>query len=399
MKITNIRCVQLEGTCCIDGKYYEERLVRPIDLYNEFRVAGFTKQDNLPVETNDGEINITGRFLYIDTDENQSGIFGPIALTPAFIAVHMKSLLIGQDPLSTSKLWDLLYRNAVHGRKGETMMAISAIDCALWDLKGKWLNQPVYRLLGGPTREKIPTYISALSYSVEPEMAYKRAKDFYNQGYVGQKWFFRHGLSSGKDGLERNVELVRTIREAVGDDYDLFFDAWMSWDTIYTLEIVKKIKEYNPKWIEEPIMPDKVEQLVEITSKSPILIAGGEHEYTRWGFYNLLKHHALNIIQPDPMWAGGITELTNISNLASVFDIPVIPHGESIASCVHIIASQPPNVCPMVENLEKYNQGWQYFLEKPVTPKNGYIEIDPRPGLGIVIDELKIERQFELTFS
>ncbi len=398
MKITNIRCVQLEATHHIESTYYEERLVRPIDLYDEFRIAGFTKQDNLPVETKEGEIHITGRFLYIDTDEYLSGIIGPIALTPALIAIRMKDLLIGQDPLSTSKVWDIMYRNSVHGRKGETMMAISAIDCALWDLKGKWLNQPVYRLLGGPTRDEIPAYISTLSYSIEPEMAYERAKIFYQQGYIGQKWFFRHGLSSGREGFSKNVELVRTVREAVGEEYNLFFDAWMSWDVKYTLEIANKIKIYNPCWIEEPVMPDKTEQLKEITSKSPILIAGGEHEYTRWGFYNLLKHCALNIIQPDPIWAGGITEIINICSLASVFDIPVIPHGESIASCVHIIASQTSNICPMVENLEKYNQGWQYFLENPVTPNNGFIKLDPRPGLGIVIDESKIERQFELNF-
>jgi len=397
VRITNIRCVQLEGTLPVEGSYYEERLVMPVDIYDEFRLAGWPAQEHLPKEEN-GRLSISSIFIYVDTDEGISGIAGPIARVAAFLALRMKELLVGQDALATQKLWDLMYRRAVHGRKGEPMMAISAIDCALWDLKGKWLNQPVYRLLGGPTRDRLPAYASMLGYSLEPDLVRQRVKEFRNLGYTGQKWFFRYGPSSGREGVKRNVELVRIARETAGDDYDLMFDAWMSWDVPYTLDMAERLKEYNPRWIEEPVLPDKIDQMVEITSRSPVPISGAEHEYTRWGFQEILRHRALDIIQPDTMWAGGITEMMNICTLASVYDTPVIPHGESVAANVHIIAALPPNICPLVEYLVKWNQGWQYFLKDPVIPRNGLIELDDRPGLGLVIEESKIERQFELSF-
>ena len=128
-------------------------------------------------------------------------------------------------------------------------------------------------------------------------------------------------------------------------------------------------------------------------------ITGAEHEYTRWGFQEILRHHALHIIQPDTMWAGGISEMMHICALASVYDIPVIPHGESVAANIHLIAAWPSNVCPLVEFLVKFNQAWQFFLQDPVTPYDGVIELDQRPGLGLVIDETKIEDLREIRFG
>jgi L-alanine-DL-glutamate epimerase-like enolase superfamily enzyme len=397
MRITDIRCIQYEAKQDIDEKYYEERLVRPVDMYDEFRVAGWPKVlENLP-EEGEGVLVIKGIFLLMDTDEGLQGIFGPIARTSAFHALNMRELLLGQDALATRKVWDLLYRNAVHGRKGSPMMGISAIDCALWDLKGKAFHQPVYRILGGPTRDALPVYASMLGYSLDPELVRQRVKEFLP--YSGQKWFFRHGPSSGNEGLLKNIELVKVAREAAGEDYDLMFDAWMSWDVPYTLKMADHISEYHPRWIEEPLLPDKITPLAEITTQSAVTITGAEHEYTRWGFQEILRHHALDIIQPDTMWAGGISEMMNICALASVYDIPVIPHGESVAANIHLITAWPSNVCPLVEFLVKFNQAWQFFLQDPVTPCDGFIEPDERPGLGLVIDETKIEDRREITFG
>ena len=392
MKITDVRCVVYEGECAYDGQYYENRQVRPTDIYEPFYAKEWGTEDNLPAEIAPGRLAITGRFLYIDTDEGVSGIFGPIALAPAILALQMKGIIVGLDPLATTMIWDALYRTAIHGRKGTPMLAISAIDCALWDLKGKIMNQPVYRLLGGATRPKLPVYASALTYSVEPQKAARQAKILADKGYKGQKWFFRHGPAQGREGFSRNLELVEAVRSAVGPDMPLMFDAWNSWDIPYTLEFAKAALPFNPAWIEEPVLPDMIDHMAELKRQSPVTIAGGEHEYTRWGFLDLLSKKALDILQPDPMWAGGITETVNICTLASAFGVPVVPHGESIAVTAHIIAAQPPDVCPLVENLEKFNIGWQHFLRNPITPNNGIIKPDDRPGLGLEIDESKVLR-------
>ncbi len=397
MKITDLYCIRYEGSKEKKEKYYEERLARPVDIYIEFRSADWSQQTNLPVERED-DLLIRGTFLYIDSDEGIKGIFGPIDQSPALLALSMKELLIGQDPLATRKLWDLMYRSAVHGRKGISMMAISAIDCALWDLKGKYFGQPVYRLLGGPTREKIPVYASMLGFSLEPELVKKRVKEYRSLGFAGQKWFFRYGPASGQMGFEKNLKLVRTAREAASDDYNLMFDAWMSWDVSYTLRMIKSMEKYYPLWLEEPLMANKIDRLKEIITNSSIDIAGGEHEYTRWGFQEIMKKGALNIIQPDTMWAGGITEMMNICSLASVYDIPVIPHGESFAANIHLTAAQSPALMPLVEYLVKWNEGWQYFLKEPAAVENGFVELDRRSGLGLVIDESKIENEVRLKY-
>ena len=396
MNVTNVKVIVLKGEREYEGQYYEDRLVKPTDMYEEFRVAGQGLDDNLPHALSPGRIAVTSRFVVVETDSGLSGMFGPIALEPAMICLNMGKMLRGQDALAANKLWDILHRGSIHGRKGTPMLAISALDCALWDLRGKALGQPVYRLLGGPTRPKLPVYVSALSYSVQPERAASQAALFKKQGFAGQKWFFRHGPGSGRKGFATNLELVEAVRSAVGDDHDVMFDAWNSWDIGYTLKFVREADRFRPRWIEEPVMPDKIDQLAEITAASTIPIAGGEHEYTRWGLYEIFSKKAVDVAQPDPMWAGGITEMMNICSLASVYGVPIIPHGESLAVCVHLAAAQTPDVIPMVENLEKYNLGWQYFLKNPVRPVDGFITPDDRPGLGLEIEESKIIELSEL---
>src|SRR5262249_42665384 len=153
----------------------------------------------------------------------------------AVIGREFRPLALGQDPRASERIWDLLYRSAVHGRKGVVMQALSALDCALWDLKGRWVGQPLYRLLGGPTRAELPCYASALGYAIEPERAAARAKELQAQGFKAQKWFFRHGPARGREGLRENVELVEALREAIGPDDDLMLDCWMSFDVPYTI--------------------------------------------------------------------------------------------------------------------------------------------------------------------
>lgn len=399
MKITAIRLREYTGTLEHPGVFWEERLIRPIDVYPEHSAEAAAATTGTPVNLGEGRHRLSAAFLKIETDEGVPGLAGPVAGDVAFIiGTQFRSLLIGEDPLAIEKLWDKMYRLSVHGRKGPTMMAISAIDCALWDLKGRWFDAPVYKLLGGPIRETLPAYASMLGYAIEPEKAAERAREAVAQGYTAMKWFPRGGPVDGKKGIARNVELMRTLREAVGDDIDIMFDAWMSWNVPFTIANAEQLKEFNPRWIEEPVLPDFIAGYAEIRRRSPVPTAGGEHEYTRWGIRQLLDAEACDVLQPDTYWAGGISEMLKISAIASTYDIPVIPHGHSVPANVHLSAALPTLSVPYVEFLVKWNTVHQFFWNEPLVPIDGYVTVPQKPGLGMEIDEAKVESSRELTW-
>ena len=395
MKITDIRLRELSGVMEHPDPFWEERLIRPVDVYPEFREQGADFSTSL----GDGKYAIRAAFLEIHTDDGLVGLAGPCSKMEAFIIdTSLRPLLVGQDALAIERLWDVMYRASIHGRKGETMMAISVVDCALWDLKGKALGQPVYRLLGGPTRTSFPAYASALGFSIEPEDAAARAARFASEGYTATKWFFRDGPTDGPDGIRRNLTLARTLRDAVGDDVDIMLDAWSSWNVPYAISMANKLADYNIRWLEEPVLADKLDSYAQIRAGSPIAISGGEHEYTRWGFRQIVERGAMDVLQPDIYWCGGISETVKICALASAFDLPVIPHGHSSHATAHLIASQPPTVTPIQEFLIKWNAIHQFFLEEPLNPVNGTITVPDAPGMGIGIDESKVESERELRF-
>jgi L-alanine-DL-glutamate epimerase-like enolase superfamily enzyme len=286
-----------------------------------------------------------------------------------------------------------MYRAAVHGRKGISMMAISAIDNALWDIRGKWANGPVYRLLGGPTRDRIPAYASMLGYSVEPGRAAERAREFAARGYRAQKWFFRASPAEGYGSIERNVALVRAVREAIGPEADLMLDCWMSWDLRYARLMAPHLAPLNPRWIEEPALPDKPEICAQIRQSVPFPVSNGEHEYTRWGFRRLLELGAQDVLQPDIYWAGGLSEVLKIAALASAYDVEVIPHGHSTHATAHFSAAMPPNLTPMQEYLDKWNTIHQFFIKDKLAPVDGYITVPEAPGMGMEIDPDLVEHE------
>ena len=262
------------------------------------------------------------------------------------------------------------------------MMALSGVDCALWDLKGKHFGVPVYQLLGGPTRTEIPAYASMLGHSLDPELVYEKAQEMVAQGFRATKWFFRDGPTDGKAGIERNLRLVRTLREAVGPDVDIMLDCWMSWDVPYTIQMARRLEEYHPRWIEEPVLPDKIEQYAEIRRNVNIPISGGEHEYTRWGLKQLMDAGACDVYQPDIYWAGGISEMQKICALASAYDVPVIPHGASVHASAHLTAAWPEPTIPLLEYLVKHNDLRQFFLATPLNPVDGVVTLPDDAGLG-----------------
>jgi L-rhamnonate dehydratase len=395
MKITDVRVIELQGAFEHEGVFWEERLIRPLDIYPEEKAldAGWNRPGG------EGSVSVTSYFVEIDTDAGLVGIGGPMPHEQAYVVgTQLAPMLLNQDPLAIERLWDKMYRAMVHGRKGVVMMAISVVDCALWDLKGQWANAPVYTMLGGPTRTEIPAYASMLGYSLDPELVQERAQAVVQQGYTATKWFFRDGPTDGKAGIQRNLRLVRTLRESVGQDVDIMLDCWMSWDVPYTIRMAARLEEYDPRWLEEPVLPDKIEQYAEIRRNVRVPISGGEHEYTRWGLKALMDAGACDVLQPDIYWAGGISEMMKICALASAYDLPVIPHGHSVPASVHLIAAWPITTTPLLEFLVKWNQIHQHFLKYPLVPEDGVVKLPTHPGLGMELDEDKIEKRTLMQF-
>ena len=398
MKITNVRLRQLEGTMKYPGILWEERLRMPIDIYPKFKEQGADLfWAGRPISLGEGRYKIISTFVQIETDEGVSGI-GPAGTgaTVFYIDTQLKPLLIGQDPMAIELLWDQMYRNAILGRKGDNMLAISSIDIALWDLKGKALGQPVYKLLGGPVQDKIPAYASALGYSIEPEKAKERVKEFVQQGYTATKWFFREGPTDGPEGVRKNIELMKALREAAGEDMKIMLDCWSSWDVPYTLKMAELLAEYRPFWFEEPVLADLPQSYARLRATCPVTIAGGEREYTRWGCKMLMDMGAVDVYQMDPIMAGGISEVNKICTLASAYDVQVIPHCGSVPVNAQVSFAQNSVVTPMMEYLVAWQKIAQFFLKNPVKPVNGFITPPTAPGVGLELDESKIESEREI---
>jgi L-alanine-DL-glutamate epimerase-like enolase superfamily enzyme len=279
------------------------------------------------------------------------------------------------------------------------MMAISAVDNALWDLRGRYFGVPVYRLLGGPTRESVAAYGSCLGFSLEPDKVRSRSAQLKREGFRHQKWFLAYGPGDGAEGLAKNVELVRILRESAGEDVDLMFDAFMGWDINYAVQWAKQVEQYRPRWIEEAFHPEKIESFVTLRRSTSIPVASGEHFYNRRQVQDYLRAGAISVVQADPEWCGGVSELVRICTLASVYDAHVIPHGHSVHAALHVVASQSPMTCPLVEYLINKMQTYYEFEKEPPRVTDGRIALPTRPGFGVEFDESKIEKRTRVSWG
>jgi L-rhamnonate dehydratase len=332
------------------------------------------------------------------TDNGLVGL-GNAALAPQatkqVIDLYLKPLLIDQDPWDLERLWQHMYRKTMaFGRKGIGMVAISALDIALWDLLGKSAKQPVFRLLGGRTKARIPVYASRL-YSMELSKLAAEAKRYKAEGFQAMKLRFGWGPTDGARGMQRNVELVRTVREAVGDSIDVMADAYMGWTLDYAKRMLPPLEPFRLRWLEEPVIPDDIHGYAELKSYARIPIAGGEHEFTLYGFRDLLEAHALDYIQFDTNRVGGITQARKIAALAEAYSVPVIPHAGQMHNYHVVMASLNS---PMAEyfpfvDLEVGNELFWYVFQGEPKAKDGYIDLDDSiPGLGLTINESGLER-------
>jgi len=337
----------------------------------------------------------------IFTDDGHVGI-GNAALAPPItkqvIDIYLKPLLIGADPWNIEFLWQHMYRKTMaFGRQGIGMAAISAVDIALWDLLGKSAKQPVFRLLGGRTKPRIPVYASRL-YSIELSELAAEAKRYKKEGYKAMKLRFGWGPTDGAAGMQQNVALVKTVREAVGDGVDVMADAYMGWTLDYAKRMLPLLESFNLRWLEEPVIPDDIHGYAELKSYARIPIAGGEHEFTQYGFRDLLEARAVDYIQFDTNRVGGITQARKISALAESHSVPVIPHAGQMHNYHVVMASLNS---PMAEyfpivDVEVGNELFWYIFEGEPKAKDGFVDLDDNlPGLGLTVNE-KALAKFEV---
>lgn len=336
----------------------------------------------------------------VSTDEGIEGVGeaffvgGPSSITAFIIKEGFAPLLVGKDPFQTSVIWDFLYnRTRDQGRKGLPISALSAIDIALWDIKGKALGLPVYQLLGGAYRNKARVYATGL---YEPQHVPSK-KDALVAEALGYK---KDGFSAMKlkvgYGIETDMEYVRAVRQAIGEDMTLMVDANHAYNAAEAIQLARKMEEYNIYWLEEPVPPEDIDGYVEVKQKSNILITGGECEFTRFGFRELITRRAVDILQPDLCAAGGFTEMLRIVALASAWNLPVIPHvwgtNVGLAAALQLFAVLPhfPERRFAAEPFFEYDRSPHPFRDRTTQEKfamkDGYLEIPQRPGLGVTLD-------------
>jgi L-alanine-DL-glutamate epimerase-like enolase superfamily enzyme len=336
------------------------------------------------------------------TDNGLVGI-GNAALSPLvtkeLIDRYLAPMLIGADPWDTEFLWQHMYRRTMaFGRKGVALVGISAIDIALWDLMGKSAKQPAFRLMGGRTKAKIPVYASRL-YSVPLDELASEATKYKNEGYRAMKLRFGWGPVDGAPGMQRNVELVRTVREAVGDEVDVMADAYMGWSLDYAKRMMRLLEPFNLRWLEEAVIPDDIHGYAELRKFGRTPIAAGEHEHTIYGFRQLIEANAVDYIQFDTNRVGGLTAARKIQALAESHSIPVVPHAGQMHNYHVVMASLNSPIAeyfPPVDVEVGNELFWYIFKGEPVA-KNGFVDLsDDVPGLGLEIDEQALTR-FKVT--
>jgi L-alanine-DL-glutamate epimerase-like enolase superfamily enzyme len=331
-------------------------------------------------------------YLKLLTDSGIEGLYGPIDEEAAVMTDRFFSTrVIGQDAFAVDAFWDRMFLASRHSRGSHYLMGLSAVDNALWDLRGKALGLPVYRLLGG-SRNKLRAYASTLGLPKKTEDIQPIARRLKEEGYRHQKWFVtKRGPKFGPEGVAADALVVQLTREAVGDDVDLMFDALWKWNLQYALDWTRRVEQYRPRWLEEPLLTANLDALTQLSRSTSIPIAMGEHFYGRWDVHNFLKADVINVVQADPEWCGGVSELTKMCILASVYGATVIPHGHSLHAAMHVVASQPEEVCPLVEYLINKMTGPYYYFEKDVpAPVNGILTMNDRPGFGILLDDSRI---------
>ncbi len=349
LKITDIKIVRTRprkpypAFKAADGAWSTQfvEVANPVSIYPEFK----------PRRELFAATDVPSFTVEVTTDKGIKGYGNGGPGGGQIVTGHLAKLMMGRDPFDIERNWDICWRATMsYGRMGVTMNAISGFDMALWDIVGKSLNMPVYRLLGGETKDRVPAYCTGNDIEQHVEFGYKMLK-----------LAIPHGPASGRAGMKENVELVKRARAALGPDGEIMLDCWMAWTERYTIEMAEMLAPYRVYWMEEVLQPHDYAGFgrLNTTIKSTRIVTG-EHEYGRYGFRYLLEANGASIWQPDIQWCGGLTELRRISAMASAYDIPVIPHGGGLNGSIHY-------------TIANVNAPWaELFLPPPGGPKEVY---------------------------
>lgn len=326
--------------------------------------------------------------------------YGPSQVARAYIESQYGPRIIGRDPFDVEVIWEDLYnRIKDYGNKGMAISALSGIDIALWDIIGKIVNKPIHKLIGGAYRTEVQSYATGL-YFIDMdrliEEAVEEAQGYVAEGFTAIK--MKIGLGSPKLDLER----VRAVREAVGGDVRLMVDANHCFTVPAAIRLGRELEKLDVEWFEEPISPEDLDGYVEVTRALDMAVAGGENEFTRWGFRDIVARKAMDIVQPDVCAAGGISECRKIATLAAAHGVECVPHawGSAIglAATLHFIAAlpdQPPSFRPMPPLLE-FEQCENPFRDAltvdPIVQVRGVVQIPTGAGLGIEVKREVLDR-------
>jgi len=332
-------------------------------------------------------------FLKIETDEGITGWGEPVvegrSQTVAQAVKEMGRIIIGQDPRRIEHIWQSVYCGEFYRGGAVLTSALSGIEQALWDITGKWLNVPVYQLLGGRTRDKIKVYGHIQGESTEEYL--KNASLVKDKGFNTFKWTVPGPLQfiETPDKIDEVVGKFAKIRGALGNGAQIGIDFHGRVSSALALPLINGLAPYKPMFIEEPVLPENASVMARIASMSSIPIATGERLFTKWGFRDVIEKQGASILQPDLSHAGGILECKKIAAMAEAYYMSIAPHCPlgpiALASCIQLDACIPNFFCQeMVTNGEGY-------IENPFIVDNGYIQLSEKPGLGIEIDEKRIE--------
>jgi L-rhamnonate dehydratase len=310
----------------------------------------------------------------IDTDAGLTGygVGGGGLSAVHIIRTVLRDLLIGKNTEPVEALWPALYHATLpFGRKGVAIMALSGIDLALWDLRGKAANRSVAQLLGGPLHASVPVYTTVW--------------DDLPGSLLGNQSAFKLHLGQCAGDLESLVAVVARVRSRVGSEAALMVDAWMKWDVPFTLRFAERVLALHVDWIEEPLPPDDLAGYAELVRTCPIPIAGGEHEFTAAAFAPIIERRLHHIVQPDVCWCGGMTELVKIYQMAKQHGVRVCPHRGGEIWALHALAALDAQ--PLAES----GRPWLTWVGGQPPTRDGLIEVPARSGFGAVFDEDALE--------
>ncbi|MGE4527335.1 MAG: mandelate racemase/muconate lactonizing enzyme family protein [Rhodospirillaceae bacterium] len=326
--------------------------------------------------------------------------YGPSAVAKAFIDTQLAPQIIGRDPFDVEVIWEHLYnRIKDYGPSGMAIAAISGIDIALWDIIGKSCGKPVHKLIGGAFRTEVEAYATGMYFTDldrVTEEAVEEAEGFVADGFRALK------MKIGLGSLRVDFDRVKAVRDAVGPDVKLMVDANHAFSVPTAIRLGRMLEELDVDWFEEPVSPEDIDGYVEVSRALDMAVAGGENNFTRWGFRDAVVRKAMDIVQPDVCAAGGISECKKIAAMAITHGVECVPHawGSAVgmAATLHFLAAipdQPPSFRPFPPMLE-YEQCENPFRDRlstePIVQEKGRVKVPQGPGLGIGIDRSVIDR-------